>query len=149
MKSTKQKGNKLEYLVRDKFRSFVDPRCERQVMSGGAPGDWMKGDINFSKKIPYNLVIECKNQERFNFWEWWKQSKDQASEFETPVLVFTKNHRDTMVAMKLEDFMKIYEELYDLLEQQESEEEIKCEHKKDIWKIKQIKKLANEYIKNL
>ena len=145
--SVKQKGNRLEYFIRDRFRKFVDPNCKRQLMSGADA--WNKGDIRFSKKIPYNLMIEAKNQERYNFWKWWDQSKEQASEFDTPVLVFTKNHKDVIVALKFEDFMDMYEELYDLLSRQETEEEIKCEHSSKAWMIKDAIKKLKDYQKSV
>ena len=119
--SVKQKGNRLEYQVRDRFRSYVDSDCKRQLMSGA--DEWNKGDIRFSKKLPYNLIIECKNQERTSIWKWWAQAKEQASQFETPLLVFSRNHHDTLVTLKFDDFMKIYEELYQFLQETEKEEE--------------------------
>ena len=122
MAKEKNKGRRLEIRVRDLFRRYIDPDCERQVMSGGAPGGWDKGDIRFSKVLPYNPVIECKNQERYDYWRWWGQAKEQAGPLETPMLVFTKNLQDDIIAMKLSDFIVIYETLVAGIRERESVE---------------------------
>lgn len=143
----KEKGMRFEYFIRDRFRKFVDPNCERQVMSGADA--WNKGDIRFSKKIPYNLMVEAKNQETYQFWKWWDQAKEQASEFDTPVLIFTKNNKDAIVALKFEDFMNMYDELYDFITSQESGESGSCNCKKNEWMLKDAQKKIKDYLKGV
>jgi hypothetical protein len=111
----RQKGKRLERDVAKHFQKHIDPYCKPQLLSGA--DEWNRGDIRFSKNIGLKLSIECKNQEKIKFWEWWKQTKDQATNFEKPVLIFKRNFSDTIVAMKIEDWMDILEELYDYKEQ--------------------------------
>lgn len=147
MSKAKQKGNRLEYLVRDRFRTYIDPECKRQLMSGA--DEWNKGDIRFSWQIPHNLMIECKNQEKTSIWQWWKQTTEQCSQFDKPTLVFTRNHHDTLITMKFEDFMDIYEELVGYIKQAEFEQQGNCEHVKDSWKLKGAIKQIKDYLKEL
>ena len=140
------KGKRFERKIRDLFRNYVDPQCKRQLQSGA--DEWNKGDLRFSKTIPHNLIIECKHHERLQFWPWYKQAKDQATQFETPILAFTKNHEDAIIAMKAEDFMKIYEELVGYIRQAEEEQIHSCEHAKESWRLKTAIKHIKEYIKS-
>ena len=141
---SKNKGKRLEYAVRDFFRRHIDPACERQVMSGADA--WHKGDIRFSyRHFPFQ--IECKNQERYDFWQWWKQAQDQTGEFDKPVLIFSKANKNIIVAMKIEDWMEILEELHDYRIQAETPKtnETTCTHQKDSWRLKNAIKLIKEY----
>lgn len=147
MSKAKRKGNKLEYEVRDRFKRYVDPECQRQLMSGA--DSWNKGDIRFSWDIPHRLMIECKNQEKTSIWAWWKQTTEQCGQFDKPMLVFSRNHHDTLVTLKFEDFMEIYEELVGYIKSAELEAQGNCEHSKNQWKLQGAIKQIKEYMKEL
>ena len=143
-KGARDKGKRLEYQVRDLFRRSIDPKCERQVLSGGDA--WNKGDIRFSYRH-FPFMIECKNQERYNFWAWWDQVKEECSQFDQPVVIFTKNHKDTIACMKVEHWMDLLEELHDYRRMAEMEQQGTCDHEKELWKLRDAIKKIKEYLK--
>jgi hypothetical protein len=50
--------------------------------------------------------IECKNCERFSIWDALKQAETHGGK---PIVFFKRNRSDTYVALKAEDFFKLYE----------------------------------------
>lgn len=144
MKS-RDKGKRLEYTVRDLFRRHIDPKCERQVMSGADV--WNKGDIRFSFDTGFRFSIECKNQENAKVWEWWKQAVDQCGEFEKPLVVFSRAHHDVMAMLRFEDLLELMEEVYDWRKQAEMEKENACEHNKEGWRLREAMKHIKAFIK--
>lgn len=102
-RSAKAKGNSAERKVRDQLRRIYPPELRQKVqrvpMSGAS---WMKGDV-----IDLNdtsMAIEVKNQEKLALPEWWRQTKEQAQSWQTPVLIFTQNHRPFYWVMRIEDW---------------------------------------------
>lgn len=98
-----RKGSRAERGVRDLLKRIYPPekrsRIQRVPMSGAS---WMKGDV-----IDMNdteMSYEVKNQETLALPDWWRQTKVQASSWQTPVLVFTSNHRPFYWVMKAEDW---------------------------------------------
>ena len=60
-----------------------------------------------------NVHIECKRVERLNLYDAMAQSKSDALEDEIPVVMHRKNNCDWLVTLSFDDFMRIYEEIYD------------------------------------
>lgn len=98
------KGSSAERKVRDLLRRIYPPELRQKIqrvpMSGAS---WMKGDV-----IDLNdtsMAIEVKNQENLQIPAWWRQTTAQAQSWQTPVLVFTSNHRPFYWVMKHSDWV--------------------------------------------
>jgi hypothetical protein len=108
--SCKAKGRTLQNKVRDLLLSIfpiLEPDDIRSV-SMGASGE----DIQLSpaaRKL-FNFSIECKNTEKLNVWEAYKQASSNCLENSSPLLIFKRNHANIMVCMEFESFLKIIEE---------------------------------------
>jgi len=107
-RSKKAKGSRLELKVAKRLRELdIDPKAARMPLSGAS---WaLRSDIHTT--FPY--MIECKNQERMNFWEWWEQAKAEEKPMKPSILVHSANHRPIMVSMELETFLQLYKEMLD------------------------------------
>ena len=56
----------------------------------------------------YPYSVECKNVEKLNIWAAIDQSRTEAKKNgKTPMVVFTKNHEDTYVAIPIETFLEL------------------------------------------
>ena len=91
-RGAKAKGSNAERKVRDELRRIYPPELRQKIqrvpMSGAG---WMKGDV-----IDLNdtdVCYEVKKQENLQIPAWWRQTTAQAQSWQTPVLVFTSNHR--------------------------------------------------------
>ena len=106
-RSAKNKGRKLQNLVRDRLRSgyteiLETNDIESQVM--GMSGEDIVLSPAAKKLIPFSF--ECKNQERLNIWESLSQSEENCGK-NTPAVVFKRNRSKTYIALELEEFLKI------------------------------------------
>lgn len=104
-----RKGKSAERKVRDEIRRIYPPelrdKVQRVPMSGAS---WMKGDV-----IDLNdtsIAIEVKNQENLQIPAWWRQTIAQAQTWQTPVLVFTSNHRPFYWVMREDDWVSFAED---------------------------------------
>ena len=57
------------------------------------------------EKFPYS--IECKNQEKLNIWESYKQASDNAGKYE-PIVVIKRNNQKPLVLIDAEYFMRLH-----------------------------------------
>jgi hypothetical protein len=67
-------------------------------------------DIHFSPKAQaiYPYSIECKNVEKLNIWQAYAQAEThQSKEDEIPLVVFSRNRSQVLVALSLEHFLKL------------------------------------------
>lgn len=55
------------------------------------------------------IHIECKRVEKLNIYEAVEQSINDVREGEMPTVMHRKNHKDWLVTMTMEDWMKLYE----------------------------------------
>ena len=68
------------------------------------------GDASDVIGLP-GIHIEAKHQERIQIYDWMGQAKrDSAKSGDIPAVFFRKNHCETLVCLRLEDFMEIYRE---------------------------------------
>lgn len=52
--------------------------------------------------------IECKHQERMCLYDWMDQAvRDSEKSGDTPIVIHKQNRKDTLVSMRLDDFMNI------------------------------------------
>lgn len=100
--NSRQKGAKGERELARLLRSEgYDTRRGQQY--SGANGD---ADV---VGLP-GIHIECKRVERLNIYDAIDQSKRDAREGETPVVMHRKNHSEWLVTMRLEDWLELYRE---------------------------------------
>lgn len=108
-RSAKNKGRKLQNLVRDRLRSVYTEILETNDIESQVMG--MSGeDIVLSpaakKVIPYSF--ECKNQERLNLWKSLEQAESNCED-RNPVLIFKKNRSKVYVALEFDHFIDMIE----------------------------------------
>ena len=106
--SAKQKGRVLQQRTRDLFLNAapdLDNKDIRSVPMGVSGEDlWMSSKAE--EIYPYS--VECKNVEKLNIWQAINQARDEARKNgKTPMVVFTKNHEDTYVAIPIEEFLEL------------------------------------------
>ena len=105
--SAKAKGRRLQQEVRDRLLevSKLHPDDIRSTPMGSSGEDVMLSPAA-RKVFPWS--IECKNVEKLSIWSAIEQARANAKDY-TPVVVFTKNHETTQVAIPFDFFIKLYE----------------------------------------
>lgn len=105
MKNSKQKGSRFERYIAQLFREYGYKDARRTAQYCGNTGD--AADLT---GIPY-LHLECKHQEQFRIYDWMAQAvHDSQKSGDIPTVVFKKNNHEVLVALRFEDFMKLYAE---------------------------------------
>jgi hypothetical protein len=112
-KSKKAKGTRLEHKVASEIRAKLKIDAKRMPMSGAMPG--FKGDI-YSPEFPF--TIECKNQEKIRFWEFWEQAREQKG-YKPPMLVISGNHRPILAVVEIEELLNLIRTANESLSMQE------------------------------
>ena len=75
-------------------------RATRMLMSGAV--DRFKGDI--FTNLP--LFIECKNQEKLQWWKAWQQAQDVSiGSDKIPMLVVSRNNEENLCLLRFEDML--------------------------------------------
>ena len=107
--SAKTKGNRLENIIAKFYQRKLDPDAKRMPTSGALEG--FKGDI--LKRFRDGWIDECKSRKHIAIYDWWKQTEDQAGEFNKPVLHIKADHKPILTIMRAEDYFDMREELED------------------------------------
>lgn len=122
MKNPKAKGNAFELKIAKILSEWSGKKFHRTPASGALHWENDKrviSDIVPPQDLNWPLSIECKNvvydwdfslliKETSTFWKHWKQATDDAKrEGMIPMLVFTKNYRDTYVALLYKTFRQL------------------------------------------
>ena len=106
--SAKAKGRRLQQWVRDQLIEQLDVHPEDiESRSMGAGGEDLIMARAARQKFPYS--IECKNVEKLNVWEAYKQAEENSKNYE-PVVVMKKNNHKTLVVIDAEHFVKIHKD---------------------------------------
>lgn len=113
-RASKIKGKTYERKVAKILSKAFNTKVQR-VPCSGAFEDW-KGDLRDLTGVLKSFVWECKHQERLNIWDCLRQSQAQSSAGRIPVLVFTKNYEKDFVALELQDFISILQQIETYLE---------------------------------
>ena len=71
----------------------------------GAGGEDLIMARSVRKKCPYS--IECKNQEKINIWESYKQANENSKDYE-PVVVLKRNKHKPLVLVDAEYFVELH-----------------------------------------
>ena len=106
--SAKAKGRKLQQQFRDLLIEELGIHPEDiESRSMGAGGEDLIMARAAREKFPYS--IECKNVEKLNVWEAYKQADENSKNYE-PVVVMKKNNHKTLVVLDAEYFVKIHKD---------------------------------------
>ena len=106
--SAKAKGRRLQKQFRDLLIEELGIHPEDiESRSMGAGGEDLIMARAARQKFPYS--IECKNVEKLNVWEAYKQAEENSKNYE-PVVVMKKNNHKTLVVIDAEHFVKIHKD---------------------------------------
>ena len=106
MVNSKEKGARFERTLAKKFREYGYD-AKRTAQYCGNTGD--AADV---VGLPH-LHIEAKHQERMQLYDWMAQAihdSNATGKKLMPAVFHKKNNADILVTMRLDDFMKIYQE---------------------------------------
>lgn len=98
--NSRQKGVSGERELANKLKEYGF-ECRRGQQYCGANGD---ADV---VGLP-GIHIECKRVEKLNLYDAMEQSVRDAREGEAPAVFHRKNHRQWLVTLTFDDFMKLY-----------------------------------------
>ena len=105
-KSAKAKGRRLQQQFRELLIEELGIHPEDiESRSMGAGGEDLIMARAAREKFPYS--IECKNVEKLNVWEAYKQASENSKDYE-PLVVMKKNNHKTLVVLDAESFVKIF-----------------------------------------
>ena len=94
--SAKAKGRRFQQWVRDKLIEVLDIHPEDiESRSMGAGGEDVIMARAARETFPYS--IECKNQEKINLWESYKQATENSGKYEPVVFIKRNNHKPLVV----------------------------------------------------
>ena len=106
--SAKAKGRRLQQWVRDQLIEKLEVHPEDvESRSMGAGGEDLIMAPSARERFPYS--IECKNQEKVNLWEAYKQACDNSGKYE-PIVVLKRNNHKPLVIIDAESFVKLHNE---------------------------------------
>lgn len=103
-KMSREKGKRFEREVAAKFREY-GYEAARSAQYCGKTGD--APDVIGA---PF-LHIEAKHQEQMRLYDWLDQAKrdcEADGKGNIPVVIHRQNHKETLVSMRFDDFMKLY-----------------------------------------
>lgn len=107
--SAKAKGRKLQQWVRTQLIEQLDVHPEDiESRSMGAGGEDLIMARAAREKFP--MSVECKNQEKVNVWESYKQAEDNSKDYE-PVVVIKRNNSKPLVLVDAEYFVSMFKKL--------------------------------------
>ena len=106
--SAKAKGRKLQQWFRDRLIDVLEIHEEDiESRSMGAGGEDLIMARAAREKFPYS--VECKNQEKINIWESYKQADSNSKVYE-PVVVLKRNKHKPLVLVDAEYFVNLHKE---------------------------------------
>jgi hypothetical protein len=105
--SAKAKGRKLQQWMRTLLIEKLDVHPEDiESRSMGAGGEDLIMARAAREKFP--MSIECKNQEKVNVWEAYKQAEDNSGKYE-PVVIIKRNKSKPLVVVDAEYFVSLFD----------------------------------------
>ena len=103
--NSKQKGARFEREIASKLRDYGYDNARRTAQFCGNTGD--ASDVVGLDGIH----IECKHCEKIQIYDWMAQAiHDSEKSGNLPAVFFRKNNAETMVCMKLDDWIQLYRE---------------------------------------
>ena len=107
--SAKSKGRKLQQWMRNLLIEKLEIHQEDiESRSMGAGGE----DLIMARaaRVKFPLSIECKNQEKVNVWEAYKQAEENSKSYE-PIVVIKRNNSKPLVVIDAEYFVAMFKDL--------------------------------------
>ena len=105
--SAKAKGRKLQQWMRNLLIEKLEVHPEdSESRSMGAGGEDLIMARAAREKFP--MSIECKNQEKVNVWEAYKQAEDNSGKYE-PVVIIKRNKSKPLVVVDAEYFVSLFD----------------------------------------
>ena len=105
--SAKAKGRKLQQWMRNLLIEKLEVHPEDiESRSMGAGGEDLIMARAAREKFP--MSIECKNQEKVNVWEAYKQAEDNSGKYE-PVVIIKRNKAKPLVVVDAEYFVSLFD----------------------------------------
>ena len=107
--SAKSKGRKLQQWMRNLLIEKLEIHQEDiESRSMGAGGE----DLIMARaaRAKFPLSIECKNQEKVNVWEAYKQAEENSNSYE-PIVVIKRNNSKPLVVIDAEYFVSMFKDL--------------------------------------
>ena len=107
--SAKAKGRKLQQWIRNLLIEKLEIHPEDiESRSMGAGGEDLIIARAAREKFPHS--IECKNQEKVNVWEAYKQAEENSKGYE-PIVVIKRNNSKPVVVIDAEYFVSMFKNL--------------------------------------
>ena len=107
--SAKAKGRRLQQQFRELLIEKLGIHPEDiENRSMGAGGEDLIMSRAAREKFPFS--IECKNQEKLNIWDAYKQASENSKDYE-PIVVIKKNNYKTLAVIDADKFVKLCQEL--------------------------------------
>ena len=104
--SAKSKGRRLQQWIRDLLIEKLKIHPEDiESRSMGAGGEDLIMARAARKSFPYS--VECKNQEKINIWEAYKQAEDNSKDYE-PIVVLKRNNQKPLILVDAEYFVNLH-----------------------------------------
>jgi Holliday junction resolvase len=101
---SREKGKRYEREIASKLKDYGYD-CRRTSQYCGNTGD--ASDVI---GLP-GIHIECKHCEQFRIYDWMAQAvHDSAKSGNKPTVFFRKNNAETLVCMRLDDWIDLYRE---------------------------------------
>ena len=107
--SAKSKGRKLQQWMRNLLIEKLEIHqedIESRSMGAGCE------DLIMARaaRAKFPLSIECKNQEKVNVWEAYKQAEENSKSYE-PIVVIKRNNSKPLVVIDAEYFVSMFKDL--------------------------------------
>ena len=107
--SAKAKGRRLQQEFRNLLIEKLNIHPEDiESRSMGAGGEDLIMARAAREKFP--MSVECKNQEKVNIWESYKQAEENSKDYE-PVVVIKRNNSKPLVLVDAEYFVSMFKKL--------------------------------------
>ena len=109
--SAKAKGRKLQDWVKNKLIEYLDEdhthELDKEITTAimGENGADVKLSSMCEHLFPFS--IECKNQEKINIWESYKQADENSKDYE-PVVVLKRNNHKPLVLVDATYFVELH-----------------------------------------
>ena len=101
MTNSKNKGKRYEREIAADLREYgYDTRRTNQYCGN-------TGDASDVVGLP-GIHIECKHQEQLRIYDWMAQAVRDSKGKKLPTVFFRKNNAETLVCMRLPDWMTLY-----------------------------------------
>ena len=104
--SAKAKGRRLQQWIRDILIEKLNVHPEDiESRSMGAGGEDLIMARAARDLFPYS--VECKNQEKINVWESYKQAEENSKDYE-PIVVLKRNNQKPLILVDAEYFVNLH-----------------------------------------